>query len=333
MSLISKPLFTTNNTDPLEAADAYEITGEQPINKLYDAARSSVVRTYDAIGGARGVGAAITQMVVLKQSGASGRQLLEAGMGMFGQSLAGVLDAAGGGILDKAGAMIGMDPSTIEKVKVAGRDVATTLMYGDPSDISSIARLGGVFGALTGNEEFSRIVNIGMEAAVWGAALSEATRYGMYDYYDDIYTYVPQDIYEQSVVFALPSVITSGSLDALKKAVAKLGGDKIIANYPGAVADFLKQFSLPTPTVGSSETYAIDLYDTLTLIDPMWCWYNRGAERIFDMSSVSTASEEGIRTLEHHPLIGAFCQIAPKYTELNVGSVMREQFPRIVTPA
>lgn len=331
MSLISIPLFRSNNTEKLEVADAYDITSTRPINKVYEASKGVAGKLYDQAGGSRGLSQGIVNLLELKTAGATGKQLLERGLGMFNTSTVGILRTLGEGVLDKAAAFVDMDPAMVSRVKSVGESVARQVQYGDPSDISGYGNLLGVMGDLTGNPEFSRYINIGMEAAVWGAALSQATEYGAYHYYGDVKQYIDPEVYRQAVIYSLPVVASSGSLEALQSVIAELGAETVINHKPDMIKVFLSRFKLPSEEPLDKVAYAVEVVDTLNQLNPRWYLYRRGDTDIMDVSSLSSASEAAVTLLANHEVIGPLIQVAPPFPEVTVEEVLREQFPLMVS--
>lgn len=331
MSLISLPLFRSNNTEKLEAADAYDLTSTRPINKIYEASKNTANRLYSQVGGAEGLARGMVNLLEQKSYGATGKQLLESGLGMFNTSTVGILKTMGEGVLDKAAAFIDMDPEMVTRVKAAGDEVVRQVQYGDPRDISNYGNLLGIVGDLTGNAEFSRYINIGYESAVWGAALSEAAGYGQYQYFGDVKQYIDPEVYRQAVIYSLPVIATSGSLDALKNVIQELGPDVVIAHKPDMIRVFLSRFKLPVPEPLDKVGYANEVVDTLNLLDARWYLYRRDGTDIFDISMLTGASTEAIVLLNNHAIVGPLIQIAPHFPEVTTDEVLREQYPLMVT--
>ncbi len=331
MSLISIPLFRSNNTEKLEAADAYDLSSTRPINKIYEASKNTVNRLYSQAGGAEGLTRGMVNLLEQKQAGASGRQLLESGLGMFNTSTAGILRTLGDGVLNKAAAFVDMDPEMVTRIKAAGNEVIRQVQYGDPRDISNYGNLLGILGDLSGNPEFSQYINIGYESAVWAAAMTEAAEYGEYQYFGDVKEYIDPEVYRQAMIYSLPVIATSGSLDALTTVITELGPEVVMAHKPDMIKVFVSRFKLPMPEPLDKITYANDVVDTLNLLDSRWYLYRRLGTDIFDLSALAGASKDAMVLLSNHVVIGPLIQIAPHFPEVSTDEVLREQYPLMVT--
>lgn len=332
MSLISTPFFKTDNTEKLEAADAYDISSTRPINKVFDAAKEGASKLYDQVGGRQGIANGIQNLVSAKVSGATGRQMLEQGLGMFGTSTMGILKSAGGGILDKAGEFIDMNPETLSKIKNTGEQLFGRLQYGDPSDLSNYGELTTLIAGLTGNEQYGEYINMGFESAVWGSAIAKTVEYGQYNYIGDVKQYIDPEVYQQALVYSVPMVATSGSLEAVHELMKQLTVDKIMSAKPDFIKTFLTQFKLADPMTVTMEAYCADLVTTMSTLDANWYHYQRRADQVIvDLSLLATASDVARKLMELHAELGPYVIAAPYCTELTVDEVIRQQFPMMVT--
>jgi len=330
MSLISSPLFKSDATENLEAVDAYDISNTRPINKLFDAAKGIGNKLIDRAGGVRGIANGIQAIAQAKASGLSGRQLLEQGLSVFGTSSAGIIRTAGDSILGKAGAFLELKPETIGKIKSATNQVANQIMYGDPSDISNYGELAGLIGSLTGNDEIAEYINIGYEAAVWGAVLTESIEYGSSYYIGDVKQYIDPTVYRQALLYSVPAVASSGDMTALDQLLDQLNPDEIMAEKSDFVRTFLSRYTLPSPLTASLEGYSDDLYNKMAQLDSRWYLYSLEGTDIIDLGNMISISEDGKKVLQLHQELGPWVQLAPEYAEKTVGELIREQFPLLV---
>lgn len=332
MSLISAPLFKTDKTEALEAADVYDISSSKPVNKLYDAAKQGASKLFDAAGGRIGVQNGIQNIISAKVNGGTGRSMLEAGLGMFNTSTMGILKSAGNGLFDQAAEFMDLDPTMANRIKSTSEGVFNRIAYGDPSDLTGYSDLVSLMGSLTGNEEWASNINVGLESAVWGSALSQSVGYGQYNYLKDVKVHVDPDVYQQALIYSVPAVASSGSLEALKTLMGELSNDKIILTKPDFIKVFLGQFILPDPMSVTRETYAIDLVATLESLSSKWCLYSRQpSQEIVDLTYLQTANKTALALLELHPELGAYAIAATVVTEQSVEESMKEQFPMMVT--
>lgn len=331
MTLISSPLFKTDASEALESADAYEISSTKPINKLFDAAKGVGNKLIDRAGGARGIQNSITRLVQMKSYGATGRDMLEAGIGMFGTSAAGIIKSASGSILDRAGSFMDLDPELVGKIKMAGDEVGTQIQYGNTGDLSSYGDLTSLIGSLTGNEDFAEYVNIGYESAIWGATLSQAVDYGSSYYIGDVKQYIDPAVYRQALIYSVPAVASSGSMDALNQIMDQLTVDEIMAAKPDFIQTFLSRYVLPTSLTKTMGEYAVELFDKMTALEGRWYLYEWNGEDIVDMKYMTNMSLDSRRVLELHDAVKEAVQLAPHYRETTVTDVIREQYPLMVS--
>lgn len=332
MSLISVPFFKTDKTEALEAADVYDISSSKPVNKLYDAAKQGASKLFDAAGGRVGVQNGIQNLISAKLNGADGRSMLEAGLGMFNTSTVGILKSAGNGLFDQAAEFMDLDPSMAARIKGTSEGVFNKIAYGDPSDLSGYGDLVSLMGNLTGKDDWANNVNVGLESAVWGSALSQSVKYGQYNYLKDVKVHIDPEVYQQSLIYSVPAVASSGSLEALKNLMTELSNDKIMFTKPDFIKTFLGQFSLPDPMTTTREVYANDLVNTLTLLSPKWYLYSRQAgQEIVDLTNLQTANKVALTLLELHDVLGKYAIAAGVVKEQSVEESMKEQFPMMVT--
>lgn len=332
MSLISVPFFKTDKTEKLEAVDALDVSNTRPINKVFDAAKEGASKLFDQVGGTRGVQTGITNLIIAKTSGATGKQMLEQGLGMFGTSTMGILKTAGNGIFDKAAEFIDLNPETVNKVKAGGEQLFNRLEYGDPSDLSNYGDLTTLLGELTGNEKYASYVNMGLESAVWGSALAKTVEYGQYNYIGDVKEYIDPAVYQQALVYSVPMIASSGSLVAVQELMKQMTADVALSNKPDFVKTFLMAFKTPTDLTVTLETYANDLVDTLTRLAGPWYSYQRQPDEVItDLTFLSVASPDALKLFELHPVLSRYAIIAPYAVELPVEDVIRKQFPMMVT--
>lgn len=330
MSLISTPLFKTDNTEKLVVGDAYDISSSRPINKIFDAAKGGATKLFDRAGGISGIASGMQSIIAAKMSGATGKQMLEAGLGMFNTSTIGILRDASNGILDRAGTFLDLDPAMVDRVKSAGSDVANRMQYGGFDDFSSYGSLTTLIGDMSGYPDMAKYVNIGMEAAVWGSALSQTIDYGQYQYMDNVKQYIDPEVYRQALIYSIPAVATSGSLEAVLELLKQLTPAEVYANKPDFVKNFLQRFKLPEVPPADLIAYGVQVVTTCNQIQSRWYRYTRGNEDIYDFKCLTTASEDAQRLLQLHAELGPIVQIAPHFPETSVDDVIRHQFPLMV---
>lgn len=336
MSQISVPLFRSNNTEKLELVDAYDIADTRPVNKLFDSVKKSAsaaaTAVFDRAGGITGLINGVDRLLDAKKQGIAGVDLLNQGLGMFGSSAGALLRTAGNGILDKAGEYLDIDPTLATKIKNAGESVMDIATLGDLSQISQYGELTELMGALTGNEEIARVINVGYESAVWASVFAQSNQYGVYSSYSRVRDSIDPDVYRQAIILSIPSVASSGSLDALQSVLEVVTGDVLISRQPSFVKIFLSAFDLPSTVTSDLATYSNTVVSVLNQLDPGWYHYTLvSGEVIYDLEALTNASDDAINLLALHDEVGKLIQVAPDFPVRSVADIIRDEFPMMVT--
>jgi hypothetical protein len=336
MSQISVPLFRSNNTEKLELVDAYDIADTRPVNKLFDSvkktASAAATAVFDRAGGITGLISGVDRLLAAKKQGIAGVELLNQSLGMFGSSAGALLRTAGNGILDKAGEYLDIDPTLATKIKNAGESVIDIATYGDLTQISQYGELTELMGALTGNEEIARVINVGYESAVWASVFSQSNQYGVYSSYGRVRDNIDPDVYRQAVILSIPSVASSGSLEAVQAVLEVIDGDVLLARQPSFVRVFLSAFDLPSTVSNDLVSYSDTVVSTLNQIDPSWYQYTLvSGEVIYDLEALVGASDDAINLLTLHGEVGKLVQVAPDFPMRSVADIIRDEFPMMVT--
>lgn len=330
MSQISTPLFKADNTEQLEVADAYDVTSERPINKLYQASKEKIEIGYERVGGAKGLVTGVVRLMDDKKAGIKGTDLLERGLGMFGVNGRAVLRSASDGIIDKAGAFVGLDPSMTTKVKRTADDAIRIVSSGNTRDISQYGSVVSLIGDMTGDPALTEQINIGFESAIWGATFAETNSYGAHDYYERVKAHVDPAVYTQAVIYSLPSAATSGSLEAVQQVLRALSPDVILANQPDFIPMFLSQFKLPNPHPTDLEAFGVEVVTALSTLDALWYTYkHESIDPVYDFKYLTKATPDAIQVLSTHPVLGPLIQLAGFFPEKTVAEVIRQEFPRM----
>jgi len=161
--------------------------------------------------------------------------------------------------------------------------------------------------------------------------LTKAVEYGSYEYIGSVKDHIDPEVYRQAVIFSIPAVASSGSLEAVKELITALGAEVVHANKPDFVGVFINRFKAPAEPTMDMPAYADQVVDTMTQLDSRWYLYDREGQDISDFKYLSAASPDAVAYLSHHPVVGPLVQIAPLFPENTVDAVMREQFPLMVS--
>ena len=326
---ISSPLFKTNGLEELAVGDVYKLTDSIPVNKVFEAAKDLSSKLYDSAGGREGLVNSVTRLIAAKKSGLSGKALLEEGLYALGTNKSSLIRESGGWLLDKASGFVDIDPEIINQVKIVGNDIEREA-YGE--DMFTMNSMFEVLGVLSNDDSYLKMVNVGMEASVWGATISQAVKYNIPEVVDYVGQSVDPAIMKLSMIFASSSVMSQGDLDALITTLTHLTPDEITGNNPDFIRYFLAAFRM-------GSTWTPDMYpaksqllrDTLIRLDPMWCTYKRQPEEIIiSLAALSNMSADARILLSLDETLKGPIQIAPNYPATTSYSICQRLYPRSV---
>jgi hypothetical protein len=327
MSLISTPLFKTNGKEELATADVYKLTNSEPVNKLFEAAKNVGKNILSATGGRDALISSVSSLIQLKRSGATGKELFERGLNAFGTNTQALLTQGGGFIADKAGQYAGIDPAVMDKIKIASDGVVKTYSGNQANNLQQLLRLAG---DVSGNSEYTKFINIGMEASLWGATISQAVEYNYPDMIKMVSANVDPDVMKQSMIYASGTVMQSGNLEGLLSMMDVLTVDEILGNNPDFIKTFLSGFTI-TDTWKPEEypAKAVLLRDTLNKINPTWATFKRPVDPapIYDLTALSIMSADGRKILTLITEMRDAIQIAPNFPVTTTYDLCRNQYP------
>jgi len=328
MSLISTPLFKTNGKEELLSTDVYKLTDSIPINKVFEAAKNVGGKLFDAVGGREGLVSGVTQLIVSKSSGATGKELLSQGLSMFGTSKETLLRTAGDGILDKAGEYIDLDPSVMSKVKVTVGEVSRGMVNDRDGQIDTLF---SVLKGLTGNPDLISAVNIGMEAAVWGSTISKAVEYNFPDIIKQISQSVDPETLRWSMIYASSTVMSQGDLDSLITTLETLTPEEVLGNNEDFIKNFLRAFQVREDWDASVYPEKGLLLDsTLKKLDPKWALFTRMGGDIVNFAPLATASTDARKLLTFVPYLKEPIQVAPDFPVTTTYAILQSMYPMSV---
>lgn len=323
--MISVPFFKTNGLEELAVADIYKLTDAVPVNKVFEAAKDLSSKLYDQIGGRDGLIKSVTGLISLKNQGATGAELITRGMQMLGTSQQSLLKTVGGAVLDKAGTFVDLDPSVMSKIKVMAGDSSRYMNVSDPNNLSSVF---GILGGLSDNPGYLKMVNVGLEASVWGSAVSQAVQYNTYEVFDHVKKNTDPETFKWSMIYASSTIMSQGDLDTLIKMMETLTPDQILGNNPDFIKIFLSAFKI-------SETWTPDTYpakaallnSTMEKLNPLWCKFQRGNETIASLAVLNTLSKDAKKLLSLLPQLKNPIQMAPSFPSTTTYAVCRSLYP------
>lgn len=327
MSLISTPLFKTNGKEELVAQDVYKITNSVPVNKVFEAAKNVGKNALDFVGGKQQLLSGVTNLIELKKAGMTGKQLLMQGLQGWGINKQALMAQYGGPLMDGAAAYMGVSPEVMDKVKVSS-DGVTRMMTGDKQ--GGLKQLLGLAGGLTGNPSMLSAIDIGMEAAVWGSAISQSVKY---DYPDITYSLQPNvdaEVMHWSMVYASDTIMNQGSLESHDVMTEILTPEEVLGHNPEYIKTFLSAFRItPEWEIKDYPQKALDLQAALVAMDPNWCTFKRPAHPvlIFDLAALAGMSNDARKLLTYIPGLKDPIQMSVNFPITNTYNLCRDQYP------
>jgi hypothetical protein len=327
MSLISTPLFKTNGKEELVTQDVYKITNSVPVNKVFEAAKNVGKNLINFAGGKQGILNGVTNLIQLKQSGVSGKELLAQGLQGWGINKQALMAEYGGPLMDGAAEYMGVSPEVMDKVKVSS-DGVTRVMTGDKD--GGLKQLLGLAGGLTGNPTILTAIDIGMESAVWGSAISSAVKY---DYPDITYSLQPNvdaEVMHWSMVYASDTVMNQGSLESHEVMVDILTPDEVVGHNPEYIKNFLSAFRItPEWEIKDYPQKAVDLQAALVAMDANWCYFKRPVDPapIFNLAALAGMSTDARKLLTYIPALRDPIQMSVNFPLTSTYNLCRDQYP------
>lgn len=330
MSLISTPLFKTNGKEELVAQDVYKITNSVPVNKVFEAAKNVGKNTLDFIGGKQQLLSGVTKLIEMKKSGLSGKELLMQGLQGWGVNKQALMSQFGGPLIDGAAKYMGVSPEVVDKVKLSS-DGVTRVMTGDSQ--GGLKQLLGLAGGLTGNPTILSAIDIGMESAVWGSAISSAVKY---DYPDITYSLQPNvdaEVMHWSMVYASDTIMQQGSLESHEVMIEILTPEEVVGHNPEYIKTFLSAFRItPEWEIKDYPAKALLLQSKLVEMDPNWCTFKRPVHPtvVFDLAALAGMSNDARKLLTYIPELKDPIQMSVNFPITNTYNLCRDQYPMSV---
>lgn len=323
---ISSPLFKTNGLEELLTGDVYKLKDAIPINKVYEAAKNLGSKLFDQVGGREGLVNGVAKLVAAKRQGLSGKELLDQGLSVFGTSKSAILSSSGKFILEGAGEYLDIDPSIVNQIKIIGNGIDRDA-YG--ADTYTMNQLFEVLGTLSTDESYLSMINVGMEAAVWGSTISQAVKYNIPEVFDYIAETVDPATLHLSMIYSSSAVMTQGDLDSLLKLMTQLTPDEILGNNADFIKYFLASFKIsPSWDATLYEEKAALLKETMNTLNPSWYTYKRQpGETIINLAALSTLSTDAKTFLQMDEELHDPIQIAPDFPATSTYAICQQMYP------
>lgn len=330
MSLISKPLFRSNNTEALEVADIYDVSDNRPVNKVYDSLKKGSEKLWHSAGGTQGVLSGIERVYDAKDKGLSGLELLNSGLGVFNTSTANILKNATLDIASKAGDFIGLDPSVVDKIKRVGEGIVRNVDYGRGGDIKTYGALTDLIGDLSGNRKVAEMIHLGYVSAVWGAAFAESNRYGE-STYRRVQESVDPEVFRRGVIYSIPSVAATGRIEAVTELLEVIDADTVLGYHSDFVTRFLSAYRIPNPRPADMVAHANDVVSTLERVKSKWYYYTLDSGReVYDLTCFNNMSYDAYEVMCLNDTVSKAAQISKGYGTRSILDLIYKQFPRMV---
>lgn len=329
MSLISIPLFKTDGKEELVPQDVYKLTNSAPINKVFEAAKNIGKNAYDVIGGRQGLINGVTNLVQLKQQGVTGKALLENALSGWGINKQTIL-AAGGPLMDGAAEYMGINPEIVSKVKVS-TDGITRIVTGDKE--GGFKSLLGIAGSLTGDPTMLKAIDIGMESAVWGSAISQAVKYNYPEMMYTVNNSVDPEVMYWSMVYASDTVMTQGNLESHLVMLQTLTPEVTLGHNPDYIKTFLSAFKIsPEWTAAEYPAKALLLAQQMADMNPSWTTYKRTAHpfEVINLEALAGMSPDAKKLLSYIEALKDPIQMAGNFPTTTSYNLCRDQYPMSV---
>lgn len=335
MPQISTPLFRTDGAEKLQTADVYSLTNAIPVNKLYEAAKDIGGKLFDMAGGREGLVNSVTRLLTMQNAQMTGKEKLESVLQVFGSSTSSLLKTGSSGVLDKAGEYIGLDPSVINKVKVTIDNVSRDYVSSDSYKLNELLGLSSTMAGALGYENAVSIINIGLEASVWGATISSAIdnkSSNLVSYYSKN---LDEEVKRLALMYASTTVMSSGDLDSLVAVLENTTPDVLLAQNTDFVRVFLMAFHMGDDwTADQYPEKGQLLFDTLKRLDANWYRYNRNGDWVINLAPLANMSEDAKTLLYYATEVGDgdyilrnAIQMAVNFPESTAQAICKAMYP------
>lgn len=329
MSLISIPLFKTDGKEELVTQDVYKVTNTAPVNKVFEAAKNVGKNALDFVGGRQGLINGVTNLLALKQSGADGKTMLTQALQGWGVNKQSLL-AAGGGLLDDAADYMGINPEVTSKLKLTS-DGVVRIVTGDKE--GGLKSLLGIAGGLTDDPGMLKAIDIGMEAAVWGSAISQSVKYNYPEMMYSVSKSTDPEVMYWAMVYASDTIMSQGNLESHVAMLKTLTAEVVLGHNPDYIKNFLAAFKI-TPEWPASDypAKAALLSSLMSDMNPNWSSYNRTAApiKIIDLAALSGMSKDAKQLLSLIDELKDPIQMAGDFPATTTYNLCRDQYPMSV---
>lgn len=329
MSLISIPLFKTDGKEELVTQDVYKVTNTAPVNKVFEAAKNVGKNALDFVGGRQGLINGVTNLIALKQAGADGKTMLEQALSGWGVNKQSIL-AGAGSVMDDAADYMGINPDVVSKLKVTG-DGVTRILTGDKE--GGLKSLLGMAGGLTDDPGALKAIDIGMEAAVWGSAISQSVKYNYPEMMYAVSKNTDPEVMYWAMVYASDTVMSQGNLEAHLAMLKTLTPDVVLGNNPDYIKNFLAAFRI-TPEWDAKDypEKAVLLAKAMSDMNPNWSSYTRTApaEKVVNLAALSGMSNDAKQLMSFIPELKDPIQMAGDFPTTTSYILCRDQYPMSV---
>lgn len=173
-------------------------------------------------------------------------------------------------------------------LKIIKDGIAT---YHTVKDIDSAQGAVELLGALTGNSELAKTLNLQNDFAVAGNLLGKMSQYKIPELIDSLFDkYTDPDDAKKMALTAAPVVVKSGNVHALEKVTNALGTQSLKETVPLAVKDILASLTLPEGQTGVDHAFANRTLAMLLKVDPHWYQVKRNGVYVSSLSAYTSAN-------------------------------------------
>jgi hypothetical protein len=354
MAAIALPSFLGSPEDKTKVVDAYAETSSE----LRTALSSKITSFSSGLGGifdktvgiAKGIGEKLrTDTIDLPSA-------IKRVQGALKGSRADILKIAGSTEKLIMGELTGTDTST-NYVKTA-TDVARglELMVGDGKQLidsfknggyNQVSAMVGFISDLTNNPNL-KLFDLGAEAAILRGVVDEVSAWGVPSLVDTIMKDQPDRTKYTVIKRSAETISASSSLDVLlayanvssslntgtpeKPLYQNIGANALNANTPDFATRVLSNFAFVAGiTVADYPSQLAKLVQLMDKLKPDWFWTTRGNDRVWNLGTIGTASENAVTLFLSSPEYRDAILTAPYYSPARVQELVNTMYPLTTT--
>ncbi|WDS62211.1 hypothetical protein [Pseudomonas phage D6] len=346
MGIIALPSFLGSPEDATKVVDAYGETSSElrtALSSKIDSFSSGLGDAFDkAVSITKGIGEKIRTNTIDLNSAVKRVQ------GALKGSRADIIKIASSTEKMIMGELTGTDTST-NYVKTAtdvargamlmvedGKQLIDTFKNGGYNQVSAMV---GFISDLTDNPNL-KLFDLGAEAAILRGVVEEVSAWGIPDLVDKVLKDKTDTTKFTVIKRSAEKISASSSLDVLlayanvKNAdgTQNIGSNALNANTPDFATKVLSNFAFVEGiTVADYPSQLTKLVQLMDMLKPDWFWTTRGNERVWNLGTLATSSENAVTLFLSSPDYRDAILTAPFYTPMRVEELVSTMYPLTTT--